>query len=93
MKMSVGDWLGRAFRFFAMVVLVAVPTLSSAQSLAISPTKLEVIAPGNQATMVIKAAGAQISSIQIRVFAWTEGTDPSKLRNTKNVAVSPPLRN
>lgn len=74
----------------ALCLLALLPLSATAQSLSISPTKLEVVAPGNQATMVIKAAGAQLSSVQIRVFAWREGDDPGKLQNTRNVAVSPP---
>lgn len=62
----------------------------AAQSLSVSPTKLEV--PGSQQTAVtVKADGRGTSIIQLRVMEWREGTDPERLRPTKDVVISPPV--
>ncbi|WP_252945117.1 molecular chaperone [Oceanicola sp. 502str15] len=61
-----------------------------AQSLTVSPTKLE--APGaQQTTVTVKADGRGTSIVQLRVVAWREGTDPNKVKPTRNVVISPPV--
>ncbi len=73
----------------ALLVAVA-PVELMAQTLSISPTKLEVPAPSQQTTIVVKSSGKETSVIQVRVMSWKEGTAPDKLKATRDVAVSPP---
>ena len=77
------------------VALIASATLATsgasfAQSMSVSPTKLEVSAPSNQTVLIIKAGGATISVVQARVMAWNENDDPAKMTLTRNVVISPP---
>ena len=75
------------------VVVALCATLSgavSAQTLSISPTKLDVKAPSAETTLVVKASGKEVSVVQVRVMAWKEGTAPDKLKPTRDVVVSPP---
>lgn len=68
----------------------AAPSSATAQSMSVSPTKLVVVAPGSQAILIVKAAGAQISIVQARVMAWNEMVDPAIVTPTRNVVISPP---
>lgn len=65
-------------------------TGATAQTLSISPTKLEVPAPSLQTTMVVKASGQETSVIQLRVMSWKEGSPPDRLKATRDVVISPP---
>lgn len=69
---------------------IVAPTGLVAQTLSISPTRLDVQAPSQQTTIVVKSSGKETSVIQVRVMAWKEGTAPDKLKPTRDVAVSPP---
>ncbi len=61
-----------------------------ADSLAVSPTKLDVRS-SNQTTLTVKAEGREASVLQMRVLSWKEGTDPAKAKPTRDVVVSPPV--
>lgn len=61
-----------------------------ADSLAVSPTKLDVRS-ANQTTLTVKAGGSQASVLQMRVLKWREGTDPARAKPTRDVVVSPPV--
>ena len=71
-------------------LMLALPSTALADSLAVSPTRLIVPAPAQATTMTIKAEGKGQAVVQIRVMAWKKGSDPSDLKATKMVQVSPP---
>lgn len=77
-------------RSVAAALMLALPSTSFADSLAVSPTRLIVPAPAQATTMTIKAEGKGQAVVQIRVMAWKKGSDPSDLKATKMVQVSPP---
>ena len=78
------------FRAAVAAFVLALPGASFADSLAVSPTRLTVPAPAQATTMTIKAEGKGQAVVQIRVMAWAKGSDPSDLKATKMVQVSPP---
>ena len=59
-----------------------------AESLSVSPTRMEVPA-SNQTTLTLKADGKEASVLQLRVMEWKEGQDPSKMKATRDVVISP----
>lgn len=73
---------------FACIALVS---SAAAQSLAVSPTKIEVAPAGQHTTMTVKSGGQGSSVVQLRIFRWVEGQSPSRLANTRDVAISPPM--
>lgn len=77
-------------RSVAAALMLALPSTSFADSLAVSPTRLIVPAPAQATTMTIKAEGKGQAVVQIRVMAWKKGSDPSDLKATKMMQVSPP---
>lgn len=77
-------------RNLTAALLLALPLPSFAESLAVSPTRLTVAAPAQATTMTIKAEGKGQAVVQIRVMSWKKGSDPSNLKETKMVRVSPP---
>ncbi|GGA16742.1 fimbrial biogenesis chaperone [Neptunicoccus cionae] len=66
------------------------PGIVAAQSLSVSPTKLEVANGARQTTLTVKANSRGSSVLQMRVMAWKEGSDPSRLKATRDVVISPP---
>ncbi|GLS86148.1 hypothetical protein GCM10010873_11220 [Cypionkella aquatica] len=77
-------------RTMVAALILALPTASLADSLAVSPTRLSVAAPSQATSMTIKAEGKGQAVVQIRVMAWKKGSDPNDLKATKMVQVSPP---
>lgn len=74
----------------ALFLALPLATPGFGDSLAVSPTRLTVPAPGKATTMTIKAEGKGAAVVQIRVMSWQKGTDPNKMKATKAVVVSPP---
>lgn len=75
----------------AGVLLLLLPTIGTAQSLAVSPTRLEVPTGASQTSLTVKADGGGSAVLQMRVMSWKEGQDPNKLKATRDVVVSPPV--
>ena len=65
-------------------------TSVQADSLTVSPTRLDVVS-SNQTTLTVKASGKQASVLQLRVLKWREGQDPARAKPTRDVVVSPPV--
>ena len=78
------------FRSGIAALMLALPSMASGDSLAVAPTRLTVPAPAQTTTLTIKAEGKGPAVLQIRVMAWKKGSDPSNLKATKMVQVSPP---
>ena len=76
---------------FALLVGAAVSTAANADSLTVSPTKLAVPNQGKQTSLTVKAGGKHLSVLQLRVMGWNERDDPSKLKPTRDVVISPPV--
>lgn len=70
--------------------LMIAPMAAQAESVAVSPTRLEVPKPGRQTTLTVKAGGRQASVVQLRVVKW-DGRDPANIKPTRDVVVSPPM--
>ncbi|WP_322866321.1 molecular chaperone [Aquicoccus sp. G2-2] len=71
--------------------LVLAPSIAGAESVAVSPTRLNVHTPQQQTTLTVKAGGRQASVVQLRVMAWNPRHDPNDIKPTRNVVVSPPM--
>lgn len=76
---------------FAVAAIALAPTLTAAESVAVSPTRLNVHMPQQQTTLTVKAGGREASVVQLRVMAWNPRHDPSDIKPTRNVVVSPPM--
>lgn len=76
--------------FLAGVLFALLPGGVQAQALSVSPTKLEAANGARQTTLTVKAKGSGPSIVQMRVMAWKEGSDPSRLKATRDVVISPP---
>lgn len=63
----------------------------AAQGVSVAPTRLEVPGGAEQTTIAVRAASKAGAVVQLRVFAWTEGTPADRLTPTRAVAVSPPM--
>ncbi|MDQ2092703.1 fimbrial biogenesis chaperone [Rhodalgimonas zhirmunskyi] len=72
--------------------LILAPMEVSAESVAVSPTRLNVPNKGQQTTLTVKAGGKQASVVQLRVVKW-DGRDPDNISPTRDVVVSPPMAN
>ncbi len=70
--------------------LILSPMAGNAESVAVSPTRLEVPHKGKQTTLTVKAGGRQASVVQLRVVKW-DGRDPDHIAPTRDVVVSPPM--
>lgn len=75
----------------AGALLLLLPNIGTAQSVAVSPTRLEVPNGALQTTLTVKADGGGAAVLQLRVMSWREGQDPNRLKPTRDVVVSPPL--
>lgn len=64
---------------------------AQADTLSVAPTKLEARQGAKATQLTIKASGAARSTVQLRVFAWREGTAPNQLSRTNAVAISPQI--
>lgn len=71
------------------LVATLMPSLASAASISVAPTKLE--ADQKHTSLTIKAEGAKSSVIQVRVMAWDENQPANVLTPTRDVVVSPPM--
>ena len=66
-------------------------TEAAAESISVSPTRLVVPPAIQQTAMTVRAEGAANSVVQVRVYAWVEGTPADQLYETRAVVVSPPI--
>lgn len=64
---------------------------ATAQGISVAPTRLEVPGDAAQTTLAVRSTRQSGAVIQMRVFAWTEGTAADQLRPTQAVAISPPM--
>jgi len=71
--------------------LMSLPTPVRAASLQVSPTSIELQAPGSAATLKLRNEGTGPLNAQIRVFRWNQVDGEEKLEPTDDVVASPPI--
>lgn len=64
---------------------------AQADSISVSPTKIEVPGYQKSTTMKVKASGGDGSVVQVRIFGWDESRPVTELTRTNDVIVSPPM--
>lgn len=74
-----------AFAFLLM------PAPLVAGSLQVSPTTIDVPAPGATAKVNLRNSGSAPFSVQVRVFRWSQAGGEEKLEPTTDVVASPPI--
>lgn len=77
----------------ALICLGAIfsTTAVAAQGISVAPTRLEAQSGSVQTTIAVRSARQSGAAVQMRVFAWTEGTPADRLSPTDAVVVSPPM--
>lgn len=73
------------------VPVLAVPELAMAASLQVSPTTIEVNAPGATSSVSLVNPTPQQISVQVRVFKWSQVNGQEKLEPTNDLVASPPF--
>jgi fimbrial chaperone protein len=76
--------------FFGLALL-ALTAKAHAASLQVSPTTVEVVAPGAAATIKLRNEEARPITAQVRVFRWSVVDGKEKLDPTDAVVASPPV--
>lgn len=66
-------------------------TTAGAGSLQVSPTTIDVPAPGATARVTLRNSGQAPLSVQVRVFRWSQVGGEEKLDPTSDVVASPPI--
>lgn len=66
-------------------------TTASAGGLQVSPTTIDVPAPGATARVLLRNGGEAVLSVQVRVFRWYQKGDEERLEPTVDVVASPPI--
>ncbi|MGH6859585.1 MAG: fimbrial biogenesis chaperone [Phyllobacterium sp.] len=74
----------------AIGILLLFTGLSQAASLRVSPTNLDLIAPGSAGVLTLTNEAKRPINVQIRVFRWTQKNGVEQLSPTDDVVVSPP---
>ncbi len=74
----------------AMGLLMLFSGIAQAASLRVSPTNLELIAPGSAGVLTLTNEAKRPINVQIRVFRWTQANGVEQLEPTNDVVVSPP---
>lgn len=64
--------------------------LAEAASLRVSPTNLDLVAPGAAGILTLTNEAKRPINVQIRVFRWTQSNGVEQLEPTNDVVVSPP---
>ena len=82
--------IGRTILAAALTLGTSVGS-ANADSVSVSPTKITVGAAQKTTTMTVRAGGREASVLQVRVMKWKERDDPSNLKPTRDVVVSPPV--
>lgn len=85
-----------AFRgWVALLVILLATVLSTQHALAdgirVSPTTLDVIAPGAATGLTVVNQGRDTVTIQARVFRWNQQSGRETYEPTQDVVVSPPM--
>jgi fimbrial chaperone protein len=93
--MTLRNW--KSFRLTAAIEVVAAVALSlagsmaDAQSLSVLPVNV-FMQPGQKAaTLSVKNSGQKPTSIQVRVYDWSQKDDDEQLTPSNIVVASPPL--
>jgi fimbrial chaperone protein len=73
-----------------LVILMAVPA-ALPQSLSVSPVNVSLAAGVKNATLMIVNHAEEETSVQIRIFTWSQKDDGDQLSETPMVVVSPPI--
>lgn len=81
--------LGACFTIaFAYLLTVSI---AGAGSLQVSPTTIDVPAPGATAKITLRNSGSAPFSVQVRVFKWSQVNGEERLDPTNEVVASPPI--
>jgi fimbrial chaperone protein len=71
-------------------ILLCFAGLSHASSLRVTPTNLDLMAPGSAGVLTLTNEAKRPVNVQIRIFRWTQQGGVEKLEPTNDVVVSPP---
>ncbi|CAN7626102.1 molecular chaperone [Phyllobacterium sp. LjRoot231] len=74
----------------AMGLVIFFSGIAQSASLRVSPTSLEMIAPGSAGVLTLTNEAKRPINVQIRVFRWTQVDGVEQLEPTNDVVVSPP---
>jgi fimbrial chaperone protein len=74
----------------AMSLFMLFSGVAQSASLRVSPTNLEMIAPGSAGVLTLTNEAKRPIHVQIRVFRWTQVNGVEQLEPTNDVIVSPP---
>ena len=83
--------MARFVVLFALLIAGLSPTKATAASLSVSPIRLDMIHPGNSATLTLRNNGPRPINAQVRVFHWSAKDGKDNFAETRNVVVSPPI--
>lgn len=61
-----------------------------AASLRVSPTNIDLVAPGSAGVLTLTNEAKRPINVQIRIFRWTQANGVERLEPTNDVVVSPP---
>jgi len=77
----------------ATLLLAAFTAHDSARaaSLSVSPIRLDIASPGNNATLTLRNSGPRPINAQVRVFHWSQRNGKDFFAETRDVVVSPPI--
>lgn len=75
---------------FLAVALVA-PSIANAQALAVDPVRIDLSQGRRSATIELTNNGSESTTLQLRVFGWSQANGGDNLAPTDDVAVSPPF--
>ncbi|WP_162130126.1 molecular chaperone [Phyllobacterium sp. YR531] len=74
----------------AMSFCLLFSAMAHAASLRVSPTNLDMVAPGSAGVLTLTNEAKRPINVQIRVFRWTQTNGVERLEPTNDVVVSPP---
>lgn len=75
-----------------VLALISASTVAaSAASLQVSPTTLDMVAPSAGSVLNLRNEGEKRTTVQLRVFRWTQKNGVEKLEPTNTVVASPPV--
>lgn len=75
----------------ALALLSASAFAVAAASLQVSPTTIDMAAPATASVLNLRNQSEKRTTVQIRVFRWTQKNGAEKLEPTTNVIASPPV--
>ena len=75
----------------ALALISASAVAASASSLQVAPTTLDMTAPSSASVLNLRNEAKKPTTVQVRVFRWTQKNGVEKLEPTSTVVASPPV--